>query len=154
MTNRTVFRRAKPNDSMSDMLALMFHRSTAVLYFVYIAWAIASVIGGIPTLIQAQGDGFQLLFSSLVLLCTLPACIGATFFPLFARLELYAGVAFSSLILVYLYFLIQRAATGESAIGVSVVVTLSYIVIPLCRSFIIYMFLLRQAKTETRIERE
>lgn len=132
----------------------MFHRGTAVLYFVYIAWAVASIIGGIPTLIQAQGDTFQLLFSSLVLICTLPACIGATFFPLFARLELYAGVAFVSLMVVYLYFLIQRAISGESVIGVSAVVTVSYIVIPLFRSLIIYLFLLRQAKTVTRAERE
>lgn len=129
--------------SMNDILAMLFHRATATMYLVYAAWAIVSLIVGLPTVREAQGLNWQIIFSIAVLLTCAPACAGATFWPAMARTELFAGSSFVAGMLVYLVFTIQRAVTEGTWAGP--VLILAVIVIPTARTVIIVIFLMIQA---------
>lgn len=144
---KSVFKSMGKHASMESMLATSFHRASATVYFVYSLWAVAAIVNGIPSIIEANGIDVQTAYSIATLLLAAPACFGATFWPLFARLEAYAGSGFVGLILFYLVTLIWDWAAGDGSIT-GVIIIASILVIPASRLVIIVVFLIRQAKAD------
>ena len=142
---RSVFRPIPRNAPMNDILAVLFHRLAASVYLIYTLWAIVSIIDGLPSIIRERGDTFQLAFSILVLLTTGPSCLGATFWPLLARIELFFGSSFVGLLILYLYFLVQNALYNTGS-WPGFILIWSIIILPACRTVIVVILLLRQAK--------
>ena len=142
---KSVFNPMGNHASMESMLATSFHRASATVYFVYTLWAAAAIVNGIPSIIEANGIDVQTAYSIATLLLAAPACFGATFWPLFARLEAYAGSGFVGLILFYLATLLWDWITGDGSIT-GVIIIASILVIPASRLVIIVVFLIRQAK--------
>lgn len=143
--NKSVFRKIARGTAMNDILAVLFHRTAATMYFIYTLWAITSILTGIPTVTNSIGDLGQFTFSSLVLITAAPACFGATFWPSFARLELFAGSGFSMAILIYLYLIFHSIINSGSALAGFILIW-SIVVLPVARTVIVIIFLLRQAK--------
>jgi len=143
--DRTVFHRIGDDWGPDKVLAVLYHRSAATLYLIYFLWGIASIFGSIPTLVEAQGDFFQIAFSTLVLPTAFCALLGATFFPKFARLEMYSAASLVTLVLVYEVFIALAFFQGDVARGVSFVLNSSFLVIPISRVIFIYLTLIKQA---------
>jgi hypothetical protein len=142
-----VFARIGKGASMEAILAALFHRASATIYLGYSLWSIAAVFYGIPTLIEARGTDWQVLFSIAVALFSVPACFGATFWPSFARLEAFAGTGFVGLILLYIFYIVVSVVGGIGpSTWASVPLIGTILIIPTCRSFIVIMFLVLQAK--------
>lgn len=141
----SVFRPLAQGTAMDSILTAMFHRLSATLYLIYCIWAVVAIIDGIPSLAQANGEQWQTLFYMAVLVFAAPSCFGATFWPNFARLELFAGAGFTTLLAVYVFFLLGNAFFSGDALSYAVIVT-SVLVVPLARLIIVIMFLLRQAE--------
>lgn len=142
---RNVFRKMPEGSSMDSVLAVMFHRLSATLYFIYAIWATVAVIAGIPSLITANGEQWQTIFSIAVFIFAVPAAFGATFWPAFARLELFAGVLFTTLLAIYMFFLVGNALYHEGSWS-GLVIIASVLVVPLCRLLIVGRFLIEQAE--------
>ena len=142
---RSVFKPNPKGAAMDTILTSMFHRLSATLYLIYCIWAVISTIDGIPSLARANGEQWQTLFSMAVFIFAAPSCFGATFWPSFARLELFAGAAFTTLLGIYIFFLFGNAIFHGGAWS-GVVVIGSVLVVPLARLIIVIVFLLRQAE--------
>jgi len=141
---RSVFLPMDKKASMETILSIMFHRLSATLYFIYAVWAVVAVINGIPSLVAANGEQWQTIFSIAVFIFAVPSCFGATFWPSFARLELFAGAAFTTLLAIYIFFLVGNALfNGGSWSGF--VIIASVMVVPLSRLIIVILFLVKQA---------
>lgn len=100
----TVFNKINPEGMHpNEILAIVFHRTTAILYFMYAVWGIAAVWVNLSTEFPREavhdfGDFFQML----VPFVALAACAGATFFPRLGRLELLAESSLATLVAVFL----------------------------------------------------
>lgn len=154
---RSVFKKLDKDVPMADLLAAMFHGMSATIYAIYVFWAIVALVFGIPNLIAANGDVWQNVFSALCLVIAAPACFGATFWPSFARLEALAGSSFIGLIVLYIGTLISNVITHTgSASWADVVIISSVLVMPICRTIIVLVLLIRQAAKEKseRAERD
>jgi hypothetical protein len=148
---RSIFRKVPSDATMNDLLAILFHRTAATMYAIYALWAIVSIIGGLPSITHGLGDLGQITFSSLVLITSAPACFGAVFWPNMARMELVFGSGFTMTIIIYLYFLISRLiAAGGSWAGF--ILVFSILVMPVARTSVVIIFLLRQAESRKRID--
>lgn len=147
--NKSVFKRLPKGASMEMTLAIYFHRLSATLYFIYSVWAVIAIFGGIPSLVQANGEQWQVIFSMAALVCTAPATFGATFWPSFARLEMFSGVAFAMLMALYVLVLL-RSALFEGGPWAAVVIISSVGVMPICRDVIVVKFLLDQVEDRKR----
>ena len=136
---------------MEAILASLFHRASATIYACYVVWSIVAIFNGIPSLVAANGSQWQVLFSIAVAITATPAMFGATFWPLFARLEAFAGSAFVGLILLYIGFLVanQLAGVGTGS-WAGVFLIMSILVIPGCRCVVVIVFLMRQAAERDR----
>lgn len=143
---KSVFLPLPKGSSMESMLAAYFHRASATIYFVYCIWSVVAIVLGIPSLIAANGEQWQTIFSISVLIFAAPSCFGATFWPSFARLEAFAGSAFVGLILLYIGFLTSNAIHGLGPWAGVILIT-SVLVLPGCRVIIVCVFLLRQARS-------
>lgn len=141
----SVFRGKADDCTMSDVFATLFHRLAATLYLLYGAWGGLVAWDGIGSLTRQQGAEWTTIFAMFVLLLTIPACIGATFFPEQARLELYAGAAFSVLMLIYYYFLVVDIVQRGAPLA-GLILPLSVVVMPVARSVIVMRLLLMQAR--------
>lgn len=139
----TVFRRQPKEATMESTLTNLFHRVSAIIYFIYALWGIAATVYGLPTLAEANGSQWQEIFSMVVAIVSAPAAFGAAFWPAFARLELIAGSSFVALIVTYIGFSIFYAPTFASFVLLT-----SLLVIPVGRVYIIIRFLLEQADAE------
>jgi hypothetical protein len=147
MWGRSVFRPVPSGTHMNAILAILSHRFAATVYLIYAIWAVVSIITGIPTIENEAGTSFQLIFSSLVLIIAGPACVGAAFWPVLARLELFFSSGFLGLLVLYMYFVINNVINNGGSWAGSILV-LSYMVLPGYRVLIIIVLLLRQAKEE------
>lgn len=145
--HKSVFRRIPKNTPMNDILAVLFHRLAATTYLLYALWAVFAIIDGIPSITRAQGDIFTFWFATAILVVTLPACLGATFWPRLARLELFAGGSFTGL-LVFYYFVLFRGVIEQHTSIAGFVILLSVVILPLCRTIVVVLLLIRQAKRE------
>lgn len=143
--DNSVFNRTPRGLPMNDVLAVLFHRSAATLYLIYVFWAAISIVGGIPSVIHGLGGLGQIIFSVIVICTAGPACFGATFWPNMARLELFAGSSFIMSMLIYIFFLIQSTIQYGSSIS-SIFLALSFLVLPIARTAIVIVFLLRQTQ--------
>jgi hypothetical protein len=151
VVSASVFRKMPPDYSMSDIFAALFHRLAATLYLIYSVWAVDVILRGVSSLVAQQGDQWTSIFAAFVLLTTGPACLGASFFPKLANLELYSGGAFIALMAVYYFFLVRNTIeTGGSEAGV--ILLMSIIVMPLARTLIIMYFLVKQAEARRSAE--
>lgn len=146
----SVFKPLAQGTAMDTILTAMFHRLSATLYLIYCVWSVVSIIDGISSLAQASGEQWQTLFSMAVLVFAAPSCFGATFWPNFARLELFAGAGLTTLLGIYVFFIFGNAFFSGAAISYAVIVT-SVLVVPLARLIIVIMFLLRQAEERREI---
>lgn len=144
---RSVFKPIPVDTPMNDVLAVLFHRLAATVYLSYVLWGIVSLIYGLPSIVRAQGAEFQVLFSIGVIVTAAPSCIGSTFWPVLARLELFSSSGFISLLLLYGYFLAMNVIEhGGSPAGIFLIISAA--VMPSCRAVVIVVLLLRQAKGE------
>lgn len=142
---RSVFRKMPKETAMDTLLAQYFHRLAATMYFAYTVWAVVSIVQGIPTIRDQSSDYFQILFSAIIFSTAGPACFGAAFWPSFARLEMAVGSSFTVVLTVYLYFILQNIFFGDGT-WPGLVLIASVLVLPVCRSAIVAIFLLRQAR--------
>lgn len=140
--HKTVFHRI-PGHNMSDTFAIVFHRLAVVVYGIYASWGLAAFFTSTPTL-NTSDASWTMLFPIFVFLTAAPAGVGAMFFPMAARVELFAGSGFVALMLVYIFFALQAALSG-AGLWSSVVLILSVLVMPICRTAMIVFFLILQA---------
>lgn len=130
---------------MDTVFAYMFHRTAATVYLIYAGWGLIVGVDGVPSLVYQQGNEWTTLFALAVFATAVPACLGATFFPKYARLELFAGASFAALLLVYFFFLLLNLTQGIGSVA-GFEILLSVVVIPIARTFIVMFFLIQQAK--------
>jgi undecaprenyl pyrophosphate phosphatase UppP len=145
IVGRSVFKPLPKDQEMNSLLTVAFHRSAATLYMLYFLWGVASTVKGAPSLVQTNGQTWTTIFAVLIILTTAPACFGATFWPNYARLELFAGSSVSVLLAIYVVVLGYNAILGNNT-WASVFLTLSILVIPTVRTVVVYLFLIRQAE--------
>lgn len=144
----TVFNRMDTKTLGSDkILAILFHRASATGYFITTIWGAFAFAIGIPAIQTSQGAQFSTLFAALVIICAAPAMCGAATFPRHARIELFAGAAFASLIVVYCILLLATASEVPARITQSILICY-FLVGPLARSAFIYLTLIRHAEQE------
>lgn len=146
LLKNTVFEPIADDWKPDKVLAVLFHRSAATLYLIYFLWGSTSIVGSIPTLVNTQGDFFQIFFSILVACVSLLAFFGALRFPILARLEMFSAASLATLVLVYEIFLAFALFQGDRAgLGPAFVLSLSYLVVPTSRMVFIYVTLIKQA---------
>lgn len=144
--SQSVFRKIPKGAQMDTILATLFHRSAATLYFIYALWATFALVFSVIPVTQGLGAfSGQLVFPLLVFATSAPACFGATFWPNMARLELFSGSGFVMGILIYLFFVFQETVL-RAGNWAGFIVLLSILVIPAARTAIVIVFLLRQAE--------
>lgn len=150
---RSVFQRIPENTAMNDILAILFHRLAATVYLPYFIWAALatfSVLGSFKE--QMPHDQVYLaLFVVAVLVTSGASCFGATFWPRLARLELFTGASFVGLLVFYLGFALVDIFNNPIPSDIRIanwVLLLSILVLPICRTIVVVLLLLRQAKEE------
>jgi hypothetical protein len=147
MRINTVFNKIQdPPKHPNEVLAIFFHRTAAVLYFIYAIWGISSIALRIPSISEELGSIPQIVFSALVVLVTVPCCIGATFFPRLGRLELFSSSSFAMLLVIYEGLILIEGLEGNMHHLVSFILILSTLVVPVSRASFIYWTLTAQAK--------
>ena len=152
IVTHSVFRRLKPGMPMDHILAMLFHRAAATMYFIYMLWALFALTFGIVPITEGVGAIIgRIIFPVIVLISSSLAAFGATFWPNMARLELFAGSAFGMGLMVYLYFVFMRILEGEGS-WAGFIILLSILVVPVARTAIIIIFLLRQAHPERELK--
>lgn len=143
--SKTVFNPIGKEWYPDKVLAVLFHRSAATLYLIYFFWALSSIFWEIPSIILLQGDVVQIIFSIVVMPIAFCAFIGALYFPKLARLEMYAASSLVTLVVIYEIFIAWRFFLGDSDYGVSFILNLSHLVIPVSRIIFTYVTLVKQA---------
>lgn len=144
--SHTIFNPVEKDWKPDKILAVLFHRSAATLYFVYFLWALfSSIFGKFPSAIQGQGDFVAYVFSLIVIPTAGLAFLGATYFPKFARLEMYAAASLVSLFVIYEAFILVTLINNGSNHFSSLVLNVSYLVIPVARIIFTYICLVKQA---------
>lgn len=135
-----------PHTSPNDILASLFHRSSATLYFIYALWGIVSFYDLIPTLFMNNGQFFSQFFSLIVAITAGLAAVGAAYFPRTGRMEMYAGLAVVGLITFYVVSLFL-AGLGElpGRIPAAIYGT-SHLVVPIARTVFVYKTLVHVAR--------
>ena len=146
IVTHSVFRPIPKGTAMDSVLAMLFHRSAATLYALYALWALIALFMGFPSIEEGLGRTIgNLVFPVLVLSTTIPAGVGATFWPNMARLELFAGSAFAMTMLIYVIFAFVAAFNGSGTWqGAEILLTI--LIIPVARTVIVIVLLLRQAE--------
>lgn len=138
--NKSVFRPIERGSSMDSILATLFHRGSATLYLMSTLWGVAFLLSG-----RNFPDLWSLFLPVAVIVAAPIACLGATFWPIFARLEMVAGSSFVGLVVVYTLFTTWRAIVGFTPWS-GVFVLLAMLVFPVARVAVICVFLLRQVR--------
>lgn len=150
LLNLTVFAPIERNAGADRILAVLFHRSAATVYFIYAVWGVVSFRGIIPSILFTQGTFFQQLFSVAMVVAAVTGCVGATFFPKTGRTELFAGLAVASLLT---YYVITLFFVGfgladlpmDVAKQAAAIYGASHLVLPIARSVFIFRTLIRTA---------
>jgi hypothetical protein len=109
-------------------------------------WGLLSISFKVQTISEALGHAPQIVFSALVLLISIPACLGAMFFPKLGRLELFSSSSLAMLLAVYNALILIDVFSGNVDRLVSFVIVLSTLVVPISRAAFIYRTLTKQAK--------
>ena len=148
---RSVFHSTPPSYAMSDVIATLFHRMAATVYIIYSAWASVAIWSTLPALTNLAGAQWATIFAVIFLGTTALSAVGAAFFPLLARLELFAGSAFAALLLVYFAFTL-KAAVFDAGSWTAPLFVLGVAVLPSVRTLMILFFLLKQADTRKLLE--
>lgn len=143
--SRTVFNPIGKDWQTDKVLAVLFHRSAATLYLIYFFWGLSSIFVHIPSLTEEQNDIVQTAFAFLVIPTSLLAFVGATYFPKFARLEMYTAAALVTLIIIYEAFILIDFLNSSPSDGVNFILNLSHLIIPIARIVFIYVTLVKQA---------
>lgn len=99
----TIFNKLQP-DLMhpNEILAVVFHRTAAILYAIYAAWGVAAFLANLTDFISEGGHDFFDYFVMLVTPVALSAFFGALFFPRTGRLEMFAASALATLVAVFI----------------------------------------------------
>lgn len=148
--SRTVFSPIKKDWTLDKILAVLFHRTAVTLYFLYFLWGIATILRLLPGVLSFHGDIITTAFALLVIPIALLACIGALYFPKYARLEMYTAASFVTLVIGYEIFVvidvvIADVIPGETVLSTSLILITSRLVVPLARLSFIYASLMKQA---------
>lgn len=147
---RTVFNRLDPIAHPNETIAVLFHRLAATSYFLYALYGVVSFLNGVPSIVLAVGhfgDYISALFSLLVFISAAPAAYGALTFPRHARVELFSGAAFGSILVIYLVILFLSGASGTHASFAQVCLIAAIVTMPLCRAAFIYLTLVKHARS-------
>ena len=118
------------------------------LYLIYAAWAIFSVVIGLPTVMTLASDAYQIAWSGTIgILCLVAAGSAAlTFFYVphmrqitKKRVEFASVFTLWFFIIVYPVLLVVRAIDGElSVTGPAAVLAISYLIFPTLRLWILH----------------
>lgn len=146
----TVFNPAKKFAHENERIALVYHRSTVVIYAMLMAWSIASLNLSFPALLSGDVTAFTDWFSIYVIPASLLAMIGALYFPRLARLEMFASSALLGLVSVFLVLIAWEAMTGDDSARRNLWIDLALAVIPTSRVILIFRSLLRAADQEDK----
>lgn len=145
LINRSVFHGSTRGASMDSILATMFHRVSATMYLGFAAWAVVSAIYFMPDLLGSGEQGFRAILAIGVLVVSLPACFGATFWPSLARMEAFFGAGLVGVLIAYLWDVVEDAFAGHDSWR-TVTTVLIFLIVPMTRWSIVVLFLVRQAK--------
>lgn len=146
LISKTVFNRIPDHSPADKILAVLFHRSAATIYFIYASWGVVSYFGVIPTLSITQGSFFQQVFSLGMFFTSIIAAFGATFFPKTGRTELFAGLGVTTLLSYYILSLFYAGFIMHDASKIpAAVYGASHLVVPIARSVFIYLTLVKTA---------
>lgn len=148
LVGRSVFKKMAPGREMNAILAVVFHRSAATLYLLYFAWGVAQTIQGAPSLVLNNGQTWTTIFAILVMITTAPSCFGATFWPNFARLELFAGSSVVTLLFAYIAILGYNTFFLHNSTVGGWILSITVIVIPAARTAVVFLFLSNQAELD------
>lgn len=145
LRDSTVFWHVGPYKHANERLAVYSHRGAALIYLIYAAWGILSIIGSVPSIAEALGHIPQIFFSFIMVLITIPAFVGASFFPRLARLELFSASSLAMALAVYEAIILLSAIGGDFTRWASVVLISSTLIIPVTRIIFIYVTLIQSA---------
>lgn len=148
---QTVFSNIPKNAVADKILAILFHRSAAMLYLIYAAWGLTSMFGFTPIIILTEAGEFQRVFAVAIFAFSTAAFFGALFFPRRGRLELFAGAGVSALIAFYVGSLFLAGFMGNDPDAAKIpgaVYGASHLVVPIARTIFIYLTLIKKAAKE------
>jgi len=146
----TVFNKIHPEEMHdNEILAVVFHRTAAILYYLYVVWGLVSVAINTPEFITESSHEFSDFFQMMVPPVALAAALGATFFPRWGRLEMYAASALSSLIVVFLITSVISAFNHPELprLWANLVLNTSPLVVPVMRTGFIFRILIWKHRT-------
>jgi Co/Zn/Cd efflux system component len=115
----------------------------------YVAWGIAAVIVNMPEFLAESGHDFGDFFQMLVPPVALAAALGATFFPRWGRMEMFAASALATLVVIFLIISVINAINHPELprMWVNLILNTSPIVVPSMRAGFIFRTLVWEAYT-------
>jgi hypothetical protein len=130
----TVFNKLQP-DLMhpNEILAVVFHRTAAILYAIYAAWGVAAFITNFEQFALENGHDFFDYFTMLVTPVAVTAFVGALFFPKTGRLEMFAASALATLIVVFLVLSFIAGDQQEPHFWQNFILNTTHLVVPVMR---------------------
>lgn len=144
----SVFRRStqEERDSPLAMMVLMFHRASAVKYFLIGVWGVVSLVWGIQSIAVTWGEWLQEFYSGTVAVVAFFSWIGASYFPRFARYELFATGSLVALMAMYTVVVTCLAFQEGEAWYPLMVFSLTPMTLPVVRVIYIYRTLISEAR--------
>lgn len=149
----TVFNKINPEGMHSnEILAIVLHRTAAILYYMYTAWGLVSIGINMPEFLTEHGHEFGDFFLFLVPPIALCAGLGATQFPKWGRMEMFAASALVSLIIIFDIIGGINAWNNPEhpRLWANLLLNTTPIVLPVMRAGFIFRTLVWQSKKQKR----
>jgi hypothetical protein len=135
----SVFKRMPRETTPSEALVTFFHRAAATKYLIIALWGVMAAFFGINTFVIIWDRPIQIVYSLVVAVMASLACVGATFYPRFMKLELFAGsgtlvlLVFYTLAVAYRFFFLH-----DPLVAAFTVLALGILILPGCRTVFIF----------------
>lgn len=133
----TIFNKLQP-DLMhpNEVLAVVFHRTAAILYAIYAAWGVAAFGANLGDFLAEGGHDYFDYFTMLVTPVAVTAFFGALFFPRTGRLEMFAASALATLVAVFLG--LSFFGVHEGNFWQNIILNTTHLVVPVMRAGFIF----------------
>lgn len=146
--SESVFRRSTEEERQSPltMMVLMFHRASSIKYFLIMVWGIVSLAWGVQSIAVTWGEWMQEFYSATVAIVAFFSWVGASYFPRFARYELFASGSLIALMIMYTVVITCRAFVEGDAWYPLMIFSLTPVTLPVVRVLYIYRTMVAEAK--------
>lgn len=147
----SVFRKSTPEELASpvSMMVIMFHRGSSVKYFLIMLWGLVSLHWGINTIAMTWGEWMQEMYSGLVAVIAFFSWLGASYFPKFARYELFASASLVTMLFLYGGVVACLAYQQGDQWYPLLVYSITPAVLPFIRVIFIYRTMIAEAKRKS-----